>query len=293
MKATVNAYAKINLFLDVVARRADGYHDVQMIMQSIRLHDVVDIRKAPANAIASDSVYVPSNKNNLAMKAAMLLQQEYKIPPVAIRLQKHIPVSAGLAGGSTDAAAVLLGCNRLFDLGLSMERLMQLGAILGSDVPFCLYGNTAECLGRGEIVQPLAIMEPCHVMIVKAPFGVSTASVYKAIDPKRIAPQKALFEQYKSAIASQDAHYLCTHLYNALEAPSMRIEPRIAQMKKQLEQAGGQNIRMSGSGPTLFGLYHTNEEAWRNFKIATSLFDNVYLTTTCTSDLISSRVRLK
>ena len=292
MKVIVKAYAKINLFLDVMSRRPDGFHNVQMIMQSIGLHDIVDIRPSKSNMIASDSVFVPANKNNLAMRAAILLQEEYNIPPVFIRLQKRIPVSAGLAGGSSDAAAVLLGCNALFNLALPVETLMTLAARLGSDVPFCVYGNTAECVGRGEIVKPIHELCRCHVLIVKAPFGLSTASVYKAITPAQISPRNQWFSDYITAISNDDVDYLCTHLYNALEELSMRIEPRIAEMKRKLEIAGAGNICMSGSGPTLFGLYHTNEDAWRNFKIASSLFNNVYLTTTNSSDLINSRVRL-
>lgn len=286
----VKAHGKINLFLDCIGKRSDGYHEVNMIMQSVRLHDVIDIRKANANTVYCDSVYVPNNRNNLAMRAALLLQERYKMPQVAIRIKKNIPVSAGMAGGSSDAAAVLVGCNHLFCLGVSEEKLMTLAAEIGSDVPFCVKGGTAIADGRGEKVHALPDLPKMHVVLVRADYGVSTAAVYKAIQPEDLQPETTLFEALCQAVRDGDTSFIEKHLYNALECPSFRIEPRTKQRKQQLLGAGVKHVLMSGSGPTLFGLYATQEEAWENYKKIRALFPNVYLTSTCSSDLIKDRV---
>ena len=286
----VRAHGKINLFLDCIGKRTDGYHEVTMIMQSVRLHDVIDIRRAGTNMVQCDSVYVPNNRNNLAMRAALLLQEHYKMPQVAIRIKKNIPVSAGMAGGSSDAAAVLVGCNKLFHLNLSEETLMTLAAELGSDVPFCVQGGTAICDGRGEQVHTLPDLPKMHIVLVRADYGVSTAAVYKAIQPEDIHPETMLFEALCQAVRDGDVAFIEEHLYNALERSSFRIEPRTEKRKQQLLDCGVQHVLMSGSGPTLFGLYATQEAAWENYKKIRALFPNVYLTSTCSSDLIKDRV---
>ena len=290
MSITVKAYGKINIFLDCLRKRDDGYHEVKMIMQSVRLHDLIDIREADRNAIYTDSMYVPNNKNNLAMKAANLLQEKVEMPPVAIKIKKNIPVSAGMAGGSSDAAAVLVGCNALFKLGFSTEELMTLAAEIGSDVPFCVLGGTAVASGRGEIVEPLPELPKMHVVLAAADYGVSTASVYKAIRPEDLNPQEMKFQALHKAVCEGDCAFIAGHLYNSLEIPSFRIEPRTKKRKDMLIEAGVNNVLMSGSGPTLFGMYDTQKEAWENYKKMRTLFPNVYLTSTCSFDLIHSRL---
>ncbi|MDO4280831.1 MAG: 4-(cytidine 5'-diphospho)-2-C-methyl-D-erythritol kinase [Peptococcaceae bacterium] len=286
----VNAYGKINLFLDCVGKREDGYHEVKMIMQSVRLHDEVYIKKAKRNVIVSDSPYVPSNKNNLAMRAAILLQEKYRMPRVAIDITKNIPVSAGMAGGSADAAAVLVGCNKLFKLGLSEEELMRVAAKIGSDVPFCVKGGTAIAEGRGERITALPELPKMHVVLARADYGVSTAAVYQAIRPEDIAPREDLFAQMCAAIEKGDTHFIEAHVYNMLEIPSFRIEPRTAERKRRIQAKSVDNVLMSGSGPTLFGIYATPEKAWESYKKMSQLFPNVYLTSTGGFDLINSRL---
>lgn len=293
MHVTVKAFGKINIFLDVVGKREDGYHEVKMIMQSVRLHDVIEIARADENAVFTDSLYVPNNRNNLAMRAALLLQEETDMPQVSIRIKKNIPVSAGMAGGSSDAAAVLVGCNQLFDLGLSEQALMRLGAEIGSDVPFCVRGGTAIAEGRGERIRSLPELPKMHVVLVRADYGVSTASVYKAILPTDLHPQKTRFAELLDAIRAGDTPFVERHLYNALEAPSFRVEPRTEARKKRLLEHGAEHVLMSGSGPTLFGLYATEHAAWENFKKIRTLFPNVYLTSTCSADLVRSGVQIE
>lgn len=286
----VKAFGKINLFLDCLRKREDGYHEVKMIMQSVRLHDLVDIRPAQSNSVFSDSVYVPNNKMNLAMRAAMILQESCRMPKVSIKIKKNIPVSAGMAGGSSDAAAVLVGCNALFDLGLDETRLMELAAEIGSDVPFCVRGGTAVAEGRGELVRSIVPLPKMHVVLVRADYGLSTAAVYKAIQLQDIHPREDLFDALYDAVERGDTAYIEGHLYNALETPSFRIEPRTKRRKAALLDAGVQHVLMSGSGPTLFGLYATEMSAWENYKKIRALFPNVYLTSTCSSDLINNRL---
>ncbi len=290
MRVIVKAYGKINLFLDCLRKRDDGYHEVKMIMQSVRLHDFVAIEAAKENTVASDSAYVPNNKNNLAMRAANLLQDKYDMPNVAIKIKKNIPVSAGMAGGSTDAAAVLVGCNDLFKLGLSEGELMTLGAEIGSDVPFCVCGGTAIAEGRGEIVTPLPPLPVMHVVLSRADYGVSTASVYKAIKPSDIHPNEKLFEEVCAAVRAGDTAFIERHLYNALEAPSFRVDKRTKTRKELLLRHGAENVLMSGSGPTLFGLYANQLDAWRNFKKFAGCYPNVHLTSTLGYGSIKDRV---
>lgn len=290
MHVTVKAFGKINIFLDPVGKREDGYHEVKMIMQSVRLHDLIDIRQATENTIFSDSLYVPNNQNNLAMRAALLLQERCDMPQVSIRIKKNIPVSAGMAGGSSDAAAVLVGCNRLFNLALEEAELMTLAAEIGSDVPFCVRGGTAVAEGRGERVYPLPDLPKMHAVLVRADYGVSTAAVYRAIEPRDLHPQKALFAHLLDAVRKGDTAYIAEHLYNGLETLSFRIEPRTEARKQQLLAHGVQHVLMSGSGPTLFGLYATEHAAWENFKKIRALFPNVYLTSTCHSALIKNGI---
>ena len=290
MGIAVKAYGKINIFLDCLKKRDDGYHEVKMIMQSVRLHDLVEIRKAEKNSVFTDSLYVPNNKNNLELKAASLLQEKSGVPPVAIKIKKNIPVSAGMAGGSTDAAAVLLGCNELFRLGLSTEDLMTLAAELGSDVPFCVLGGTAIATGRGEIVEALPELPKMHVVLAQADYGVSTASVYKAIRPEDLHPEEEKYQALCTAVQQGDCTFIESHLYNALETPSFRIEPRTKARKNLLIEAGVTNVLMSGSGPTLFGMYASEKDAWENYKKMRTVFPHVYLTSTCSFDLINSRL---
>lgn len=290
MHVIVKAFGKINIFLDCFGKREDGYHEVKMIMQSVRLHDLVDISEAKTNSVFTDSLYVPNNRNNLAMRAAMLLQENYNMPQVAIKIKKNIPVSAGMAGGSSDAAAVFVGCNELFHLGIDESKLMELAASIGSDVPFCIKGGTAIAEGRGERIKSLPDLPKMHVVLVRADYGVSTAAVYKAIHLSDIHPKQELFDQLCEAVTHGDTAFIEHNLHNALERPSFRVDNRTGERKKVLMDADVQNVLMSGSGPTLFALYAQEYDAWKNYKKIRALFPNVYLTSTCSSDLIKDRV---
>ncbi|MFM9413256.1 4-(cytidine 5'-diphospho)-2-C-methyl-D-erythritol kinase [Peptococcus simiae] len=281
MQVRVAAFSKINLLLDVLGKRTDGYHDVNMIMQGVRLSDQVIVAEAATNTITTNSPYVPNNKSNLALKAALLMQAALDLPPVAIKVDKHIPVSAGMAGGSSDAAAVLLAMDRLFALGLRRQQLEAFAAEIGSDVPFCLSAGTAVATGRGELIQDLSLLSPFHLVLVKADFGVPTARVYKAYRKKKkpVAGEDRL-DYFLKLIREDDTLGILNSLYNDLEETTFSMYPKVRSIKEKLKHLGARHVLMSGSGPTVFAAFHTEAEAWQFYKKAKAAFPMVYLTST-------------
>lgn len=257
LELNLKALAKINLGLDVLRRREDGYHEVRMIMQTIRLYDKIQIRKLPKPGIevTTNLYYLPVNENNLVYKAAKLLMDEFRITEgIHIGLKKHIPVAAGMAGGSTDAAAVLFGVNRMFRLGLSRQQLMERGVKIGADVPFCILRGTALAEGIGEKLTSLSPAPKCPVLIAKPPISVSTKMVYEnlKLDENTVHPD---IDAVISAIEAGDARAMAEHMGNVLESVTCVRYPVIGQLKDTMVRYGAMNAMMSGSGPTVFGLF--------------------------------------
>lgn len=280
---SLKALAKINLGLDVVRRREDGYHEVRMIMQTIHLYDKLDIAKTkePGIAIKSNLSYVPTNESNLVYKAGKLLMDEFGITEgVSVDLNKRIPVAAGMAGGSTDAAAMLYGMNRIFELGLSQRELMERGVKIGADVPYCLMRGTALAEGIGEKLTQLPPMVKCPVLIAKPQISVSTKFVYEnlKLNENTVHPD---IDQLVTDIQNKDLPAIAGHMGNVLETVTIPEYPIIADIKNKMMESGAINSMMSGSGPTVFGLFADEETAKRAYKemLSSGLAKQVYLTT--------------
>ncbi len=279
---SLKALAKINLGLDVVRRREDGYHDVRMVMQTIHLYDKLDIQKTeePGITITSNISFVPTNENNLIYKAGKLLMDEFDIKEgVSVYLNKRIPVAAGMAGGSTDAAAMLYGMNQIFELGLSQQELMDRGVKIGADVPYCLMRGTALAEGIGEELTSLPPMVKCPVLIAKPQISVSTKFVYTnlKLDENTVHPD---IDQLVEDIKNKDLHAIASHMGNVLEDVTIPEYPIIEEIKNQMKASGAVNAMMSGSGPTVFGLFddeETAKKAYEDMK-ASDLAKQIYLT---------------
>lgn len=256
------AYAKINLALDVLYKRRDGYHEVNMVMQSIDLYDTVTLTKEKQGIrLVTDREELPGDASNLAYQAAQLLQQTYSISAgVSIILHKKIPLAAGLAGGSADAAAVLKGMNELFELQLSLHELSKLGAQLGSDVPFCLSGGTQLATGRGEQLVALPALPDCYVVLAKPAIDVSTAWVYGHYEPPCVMSHPDI-PLLVSALEKQDLSGVSACCGNVLETVTFSAYPSLAQLKEKMAGAGMLTSLMSGSGPTIFALTRSKETA--------------------------------
>ncbi|HYH01693.1 MAG TPA: 4-(cytidine 5'-diphospho)-2-C-methyl-D-erythritol kinase, partial [Bacillota bacterium] len=245
---------KINLALDVLYRRPDGYHEVDMVMQPLTLADEIFLEPAPQIELTCQNSQVPQNQQNLAWKAAELLRRKYEINQgVKITLQKNIPVAAGLAGGSTDAAAVLTGLNQLWDLRLSMAELMELGVKLGADVPFCVLQQTARAQGIGEILTPLKTSLDCQVLLITPNIGVSTPLVYQQLVVAEIQKHPRI-NQVIAALEQGDLARLVTEWGNVLEEVVLPRYPQVKQLKELLKRHGAVHCLMSGSGPSVFAL---------------------------------------
>ncbi|WP_425059657.1 4-diphosphocytidyl-2-C-methyl-D-erythritol kinase [Sporomusa carbonis] len=259
---TLNAYAKINLALDVLYKRPDGYHEVAMIMQAISLSDTVTLTRQPEDIELSVNIRgLAADASNLAYRAAALLRDYAKTAQgVHIKLDKRIPLAAGLAGGSADAAAVLKGLNLLWELNLDMEELSKLAAKLGSDVPFCLYGGTMLATGRGEKVAPLSPLPSCYVILAKPAVEVPTAWVYGQFkaDKALARPDIAVIRQY---LELGDLAGVAKRMVNVLESVTIPAYPEIARIKEFMLEYGAMAALMSGSGPTVFGLTESLEQA--------------------------------
>lgn len=279
---SLKALAKINLGLDVVRRREDGYHEVRMIMQTIHLYDRLDIirTKEPGIQIQTNLSFLPVNENNLIYKAAKLLMDEFSITDgVSVKLDKRIPVAAGMAGGSTDAAAMLIGVNRLFSLGLTKRQLMERGVQIGADVPYCIMRGTALAEGIGEALSPLPPMVKCPVLIAKPSISVSTKFVYQnlKLDDTTIHPD---IDRLIDDIKAKNLHDIAAHMGNVLETVTIPNYPVIDEIKKHMFSNGAVGAMMSGSGPTVFGLFDDEDTAKKAYKAMRSshLARQVYLT---------------
>lgn len=259
----LKALAKINLGLDVLGRRENGYHDVRMVMQSIYLYDEVKLEKTaePGITTVSNLSFLPTGDGNIAYKAARLLQEEFQITEgIKITLNKHIPVAAGLAGGSSNAAAVLFGMNRMFRLGLSQKDLMDRGVRLGADVPYCIMRGTVLAEGIGEKLSVLPAMPKCTVLIAKPPVSVSTKVVYEALDAKEITEHPDI-DGIIEGLKNNSLKQVAACMGNVLEDVTVPMHPVIDQIKQEMKNAGALNAMMSGSGPTVFGLFESRADA--------------------------------
>ncbi|MCD5405266.1 MAG: 4-(cytidine 5'-diphospho)-2-C-methyl-D-erythritol kinase, partial [Desulfotomaculum sp.] len=240
--------------LKVLGKREDGYHEVEMVMQSLALHDKIFLTLIRSDIELLVEGDAPLDESNLAYKAAKaILEYSNCKQGIRIKLVKNIPAAAGLAGGSSDAAAVLLGINKLLKLGLDTEELMEIGKGLGSDVPFCIVGGTALARGRGEKIQPLPKAPKMGVVLIKPDFGVSTAQVYKRFSLD-LVEKKADVNAVVEAIKKGDIKGIATAIFNDLEYVTMDMHPCLEGIKRQLEDAGALGVLMSGSGPTVYGL---------------------------------------
>ncbi len=280
---SLKALAKINLGLDVVRRREDGYHEVRMVMQTIHLYDRLEMEKTatPGIELSTNLSYLPVNENNLVYRAGKLLMDEFGIAEgIKVYLNKRIPVAAGMAGGSTDAAAMLYGMNELFELGLSREQLMERGVKIGADVPYCLMRGTALAEGIGEKLTPLAPMIKCPVLIAKPAISVSTKFVYQKLKLDADTKHPDIDRLIKD-IRAQDLGAIAGDMGNVLESVTIPNYPVIAQIKEQMMDSGAINAMMSGSGPTVFGLFEEEETAQAAYQKMkeSGLAKQVYLTT--------------
>lgn len=279
---SLKALAKINLGLDVVRRREDGYHEVRMIMQTIHLYDRLDIKRTKESGIQiqTNLSFLPVNENNLIYKAAKLLMDEFSITDgVSVKLDKRIPVAAGMAGGSTDAAAMLFGMNRLFSLGLTKRQLMERGVQIGADVPYCIMRGTALAEGIGEELSQLPPMVKCPVLIAKPSISVSTKFVYQnlKLDDTTVHPDIDLLI---ADIRAKNLYDIAAHMGNVLETVTIPNYPVIDEIKKHMLSHGAVGAMMSGSGPTVFGLFDDEATAKKAYKAMRSshLARQVYLT---------------
>lgn len=259
----LKALAKINLGLDVLGRRENGYHDVRMVMQSIYLYDDVKIErtKKPGIEIRTNLYFLPLGENNIAYKAAALLIEEFCLKEgVIISLNKHIPVAAGMAGGSSNAAAVLFGMNRIFGLGLSQQELMVRGVKLGADVPYCIMRGTVLAEGIGEELTELPPMPKCIVLIAKPPISVSTRTVYEALDAKMNLKHPDI-DRLIEGLKKESLPEIAAGMGNILEEVTVPLHPVIEEIKYEMKAEGALNAMMSGSGPTVFGLFENKAQA--------------------------------
>lgn len=260
-----NAYAKINLGLDVLRRREDGYHEVKMIMQTVGLYDTLTFtkREKPGVELKVDREGLDAGKNNLICRAAEMLFAEAGISPgVEIILEKRIPIAAGMAGGSTDAAAAFAGLNDLFGLGYSVEQLQALSVKLGADIPYCLMGGTALSEGIGEVLTKLPAPPPCVLVIAKPDIDVSTKFVYENLHADTLAFHPDI-DGMEAAIRNGDLDGITKRMGNVLETVTVREYPVIDGIKELMKAAGAENALMSGSGPTVFGIFKEEEDAWK------------------------------
>lgn len=262
----IKAYAKINLGLDVVRRLENGYHEVKMVMQTVGIYDVLDFKRIQNGiVITTDSGELPTNEDNLIYKAAKLMMEQYHISEgVEIHLEKNIPIAAGMAGGSTDAAATLKGMNRLFDLGCTLKDLMELGVKIGADVPYCVMGGTALAEGIGEKLTPLAPAPDCYVLVAKPDINVSTKYVYEHLDAQEIIKHPDI-DGMVEAIAEESLQGILDRMENVLETVTVSAYPVIQTIKDRMKELGAINSLMSGSGPTVFGIFVEKDMARRAY----------------------------
>ncbi|MDA9429232.1 4-diphosphocytidyl-2-C-methyl-D-erythritol kinase [Enterococcus mundtii 1A] len=281
MELIEKAPAKINLGLDVLYKRPDGYHELEMVMSSVDLADHLFFEELSEDRIIveTNKAFLPVDQRNNVYQAALLLKKKYQIKKgVKIVVKKNIPVAAGLGGGSTDCAAALRGINRLWELGCSLEELAEIGLEVGTDVPYCVYGQTAYVGGKGEIVQLLPAMPSCWIILVKPKMSVSTRTVFREIDTQKIQHQD--ITGLTDALRQQDYQKMLTKMGNSLEDVTGKRHPVIYQIKERMIKYGADAALMSGSGPTVFALCQHYSRAQRVYNGLKGFCEEVYLVRT-------------
>ncbi|WP_034551484.1 4-(cytidine 5'-diphospho)-2-C-methyl-D-erythritol kinase [Carnobacterium funditum] len=280
-EVTEKAPAKINLTLDVLYKRGDGYHELEMVMTSVDLADHVTLKTIEENSIIiqSNNGFLPLDQRNHAYKAALLIKERFNIQlGVEMMIKKNIPIAAGLGGGSSDAAATLRGLNQLWNLGLSLDELAILGAEVGSDVPYCIYGGTAFASGRGEKIEQLDAVPQCWVVLVKPKKGISTGTVFNALSYDTLK-HPATYSMI-AAIKEQDYLRMTKLIGNSLEETSIIRQPSIEKIKEKMISFGADAALMSGSGPTIFALCRKYSRAQRVYNGLKGFCNEVYLVRT-------------
>ena len=281
MEVIEKAPAKINLCLDVLHKRDDGYHEMEMVMTSVDLADRIVLKTIEENQIVihSNNGFLPLDQRNHAYKAAKLFKDTYHIEKgVDITIEKNIPIAAGLAGGSSDAAATLRGLNRLWQLNLSNDELALIGEKIGSDVPYCIYGGTAYATGRGEKIQQIDAIPQCWVVLVKTKKGISTWTVFENLSFEQITHPET--ENMLTAIQENDYSQMVENTGNALEPISAVKQPDIKRIKRKMLQFGADAALMSGSGPTIYALCKKYSKAQRVYNGLKGFCNEVYLVRT-------------
>lgn len=285
-KIKLKTRAKINLYLEVINKREDGYHNLDMIMQSINLYDYIYVEclKEDKIIIKSNSDFVPENQDNICYKAAKLMKKEFNIKTgFNIYIDKKIPVAAGLAGGSSNAAGVLKAINSLSKLGLTQEELMDLGVKLGADVPFCIMEGCARAEGIGEKLTKLNGLKNTWIIVSKPNIAVSTSEVYSSLNLEDMnqRPMKDLFIEN---LANRNLKYISDNMYNALEFVTIKKHPIINTIKEKIIEYNGIGSMMSGSGPSVFGIYKDYKLATKSYKNLKKMYTETYLVNTYTKN---------
>lgn len=281
MMVIEKAPAKINLILDVIGKREDGFHEMQMVMTTIDLADrlTLNLREDDKIKISSNSAFMPLDERNIVYKAADLLRETYKLEQgVNITIDKHIPIAAGLGGGSSDAAAVLRGLNKLWGLSCSLEELAQLGAQIGSDVPFCVYGRTAYATGRGEEIELIDEIPQCWVVLVKPEKGISSWTIFENLDLNNLSHYDT--PKMLQAIKEKDYGEVIRYAGNALEEVSSQQQPLITRVKEKMLEFGADTAVMSGTGPTIYALTQKRSKAQKMVNGLKGFCKEVYLVRT-------------
>ena len=256
MKFQIKAYGKINLGLDVVGKLPNGYHEVRMVMQTVGIYDELTFEKMESGIeVTTDSAELPTGEDNLIYKAAKLMKEKYHIQEgIHIHLQKNIPIAAGMAGGSTDAAAAMKGISRLFGLDISLLELMEMGVDIGADVPYCVIGGTSLAEGIGEKLTPLELAPECYVLVAKPDINVSTKYEYEHFDLEKIERHPDI-DGMVEAIGIGSLQGILDRMENVLETVTIPAYPVIDDLKQRMKELGAVNSLMSGSGPTVFGIF--------------------------------------
>lgn len=280
----VEAPAKLNLTLDVVGKREDGYHEMKMVMQSVSLVDSLTLTTGPGEGIglSTNLGFLPLDEHNLAALAALKLKEATGADwgRLDIKLEKQIPVCAGMAGGSSDAAAVLRGLNELCALGLTAEELAKVGEKVGSDVPYCVLGGTALAQGRGEVITPLTPLPECYVVLAKPAFPVSTPELFARLDDRRTRRRPDTPGVLK-ALEKGDLEGVARRLFNIFEEVlPPRRQARVEELKGELLRCGALGASMTGTGPTVFGLFEEKEGAREAARALKALCGDVFLAKT-------------
>ena len=277
-RAMAHSYAKINLTLDVLSKRPDGYHNVEVIMQTVSLYDLILVDKTEKNiSISTNLKYLPVNEKNIAYKAAL---EFFKYTCITggckIMIHKNIPVAAGLAGGSGNAAAVLCSLDKLYNTNLPSDELMNIASKLGADVPYCIMGGTALATGIGEILTPLPSIPKCNILMVKPPISVSTAAIYEAIDTAEI-DKRPNTNAMIDALAQKDLKSVAQNLSNVMGNVTETMHPIVKGIRRKMLMNGALGAVMSGSGPTVFGIFPDYETAKKSHDSFYYQFKEVYL----------------